>query len=133
MFIYKNKDKWNDLFNIIDNDKSGVFYMREGMLDGINTGFSIIKQSYVENMIKIYDDVLNIMKKTPRVEMPLGDQTIINNIKEKINFNYIPYNFVVFGWTIYNKKTALFHHSIGSNNTKGKLNQIHSIKNKLLM
>ena len=35
-------------------------------------------------MIKIYDTVLNKMKITPRIEMPLGDQTIINNIKNDI-------------------------------------------------
>ena len=133
VFIYKNKDNWEEVFNIIDNDKNGIFYMREGMLEGINTGFSIIKQSYVENMIEIFDEVLNKMENTPRVEIPLGDQTIINNIKDKIDFNYIPYIYVVFGWTIFNKKKALFHHAIGSSKTRGKLNQINIIKNKLLM
>ena len=133
VFIYKNKHKWNELFNIIDNDKNGIFYMREGINDGINTGFAIIKQSYVENMIKIYDEVLKKMEITPRVEMPLGDQTIINNIKDKINFSYIPYIYVVFGWRIFNKNYALFHHAICSSKTKGKLIQINIIKNKLLM
>ena len=84
-------------------------------------------------MIEIYESVLNKMKITPRVEMPLGDQTIINNIKNDIDFDYIPIKYVVFGWTIFNKNNALFHHAIGSGKTKGKLNQITIIKNKLLI
>jgi len=133
VFIYKNKDKWNEFFNIIDKDEKGIFYMREGNKEGINTGFAIIKQSYVEKMIEIYEKVLNIMVNKPRIEMPLGDQTIINDIKNEIDFSYIPYIYVVFGWTIFNKNKALFHHAIGSSKTKGKLNQITIIKNKLLM
>ena len=107
--------------------------MKEGNREGINTGFAIVKQCYVEKMIEIYDTVLNKMKITPRVEMPLGDQTIINNIKNDIDFDYIPIKYVVFGWTIFNKNNALFHHAIGSGKTKGKLNQITIIKNKLLI
>ena len=132
-FIYKNRDKWNELFDIIDKSKKQIFYMREGNREGINTGFAIIKQSYVEKMIEIYENVLHKMKNTSRVEMPLGDQTIINNIKNEIDFEYIPYTYVVFGWTIFNKQCALFHHAIGSGKIKGKLNQITVIKNKLLM
>lgn len=133
VFIYKNRDKWNELFNTIDKSKKQIFYMKEGNREGINTGFAIVKQCYVEKMIEIYDTVLNKMKITPRVEMPLGDQTIINNIKEEIDFDYIPIKYVVFGWTIFNKNNALFHHAIGSGKTKGKLNQITIIKNKLLI
>ena len=73
------------------------------------------------------------MNHKPRVEMPLGDQTIINDIKNEIDFEYIPYIYVVFGWTIFNKKKSLFHHAIGSSKTKGKLNQLTIIKNKFLM
>ncbi len=133
VFIYKNRDKWNELFKTIDNSKKQIFYMKEGNREGINTGFAIVKQCYVEKMIEIYDTVLNKMKITPRVEMPLGDQTIINNIKNDIDFDYIPIKYVVFGWTIFNKNNALFHHAIGSGKTKGKLNQITIIKNKLLI
>ncbi len=132
-FIYKNKDNWNELFNVINKSKKQIFYMREGNREGINTGFAIIKQCYVEKMIEIYEKVLNIMDHKPRVEMPLGDQTIINDIKNEIDFEYIPYIYVVFGWTIFNKKKSLFHHAIGSGKTKGKLNQITIIKNKFLM
>ena len=132
-FIYKNKDNWNELFNVINKSKKQIFYMREGNREGINTGFAIIKQSYVEKMIEIYEKVLSIMDHKPRVEMPLGDQTIINDIKNEIEFEYIPYIYVVFGWTIFNKKKSLSHHAIGSGKTKGKLNQITVIKNKFLM
>lgn len=133
VFVYKNKDKWRNLLNIIDKSKKQIFYMREGNREGINTGFAIIKQCYVEKMIEIYEKVLNIMNHKPRVEMPLGDQTIINDIKNEIDFEYIPYIYVVFGWTIFNKKKSLFHHAIGSSKTKGKLNQLTIIKNKFLM
>ena len=107
--------------------------MREGNREGINTGFAIIKQCYVEKMIEIYDLILNKIKITPRVDMPLGDQTIVNNVKDDIDFDYIPHQYVVFGWTIFNKNLALFHHAIGSGKSKGKLNQITVIKNKLLL
>ena len=131
-FIYKNKDKWNNLLDIIEKSEKQIFYMREGNKEGINTGCAIIKNSYVDKMIEVYERLLNEMKKTPRLEMPLGDQTFINHWKNNINFEYIPHRFVAFGWRIFDQNNCLFHHAIGCGDRRGKLNQITIISNKLL-
>jgi hypothetical protein len=38
---------------------------------------------------------------TQKIEMPFGDQSIINNMKNKINYGFIPNDYVIFGTTIY--------------------------------
>jgi len=132
VFIYKNKHEWDNLYKFVDNSDKQVFYMQEGENEGINAGFCIIKQNYVKEMISFYDIILEKMSVTPRVEMPLGDQTFVNHLQADINYEYIPNIYIVFGWTIFNNKTALIHHAIGSEQINGKLNQIISIKKKFL-
>jgi hypothetical protein len=60
--------------------------------------------------------------------MPLGDQSIINNLKSKINYGFIPNDYVVFGTNIYNRNKSLFHHAIACRDVYDKIIQINKIK-----
>ena len=60
--------------------------------------------------------------------MPLGDQSIINILKSKINYDFIPNDYVVFGTTIYNSNKSLLHHAIGCIDVDDKIIQINRIK-----
>jgi hypothetical protein len=63
--------------------------------------------------------------------MPLGDQSIINNLKYKINYGFIPNEYVIAGTSIYDKNKCIFHHAIGCSDVDDKIQQINKIKSKL--
>ena len=60
--------------------------------------------------------------------MPLGDQSIINGLKYKLNYGYIPNDYVIFGDAIYNKNKSLFHHAVGCKDVDDKIKKINKIK-----
>jgi hypothetical protein len=60
--------------------------------------------------------------------MPLGDQSIINNLKYKINYGFIPNDYVIFGTNIFNNNKSLFHHAVCCDNVIAKIVQINKIK-----
>jgi hypothetical protein len=64
--------------------------------------------------------------------MPYGDQSIINNLEHKINYGFIPNDYVIFGMTIYNINKSLFHHDVCCRDVDDKILQINNIKLQFL-
>lgn len=62
--------------------------------------------------------------------MPYGDQSIINNLKNKINYGFIPNYYVVFGTSIYDSNKSLFHHAVCCRDVDDKIIQINKIKER---
>ena len=60
--------------------------------------------------------------------MPYGDQSIINKLKSKINYGFIPNDYVVFGTRIFNSNKSLFHHAVCCNDVDNKIIQINRVK-----
>ena len=65
--------------------------------------------------------------------MPFGDQSIINNLKDKINYDFVPNDYVVYGTNIYNINKSLFHHAICCIDVDDKILQINKIKSAFEM
>ena len=62
--------------------------------------------------------------------MPHGDQTIINQLKSKINYGFVPNDYVVWSTKIYNSNKSLFHHAVNCGDVDNKIKQINTIKSK---
>ena len=62
--------------------------------------------------------------------MPFGDQSIINNLKNKINYGFIPNDYVIFATTIFNKNKSIFHHAVCCRDVDDKIIQINQIKSE---
>ena len=41
VFIYKNKQEWDNLYKFVDNSDKQIFYMQEGENEGINAGLTV--------------------------------------------------------------------------------------------
>jgi hypothetical protein len=114
------------LEEFIAESPENIFFMRENDTNQVNTGFFIIKNNNTE-MLKFFTLVYSIMQNTPKRQMPLGDQTIINQHLHHIKYNYIPDKYVIWGRNIMNKETSLFHHAVQCNDVESKLEQIKGV------
>jgi hypothetical protein len=144
-FITQNKICWKELENHINtiDPHRDIYFMRDYYIEDVNTGFYIIRNNMnsIEKTITFFTAVYQIMKETLhrhqsdiitiRDIIPHGDQTIINLIKNHINYGYIPNEYVVFGTTIFNKEKALFHHAVMTNDITDKIEQINLINREL--
>ena len=103
--------------------------MRENTSNDVNSGFFIIKNNdNITNIINFFVNVLQTFDTSKKENMPFGDQSIINTLKSKINYDFIPNDYVVFGTRIFNSNKSLFHHAIGSKDVDDKIIQINRIK-----
>jgi hypothetical protein len=127
-FIKKNRDEWKNLKSLIDNSDKDIFFMRENISKDVNGGFFIIKNRYIEKTISFLEEVYNELLIKKKHELPMLEQQLINEKKSKINYDYIPNEYVIFGESIYNKNKSLFHHAVCCNDVGDKLNQIKIIK-----
>jgi len=108
--------------------------MREHSSDDVNSGFFIIKNNdNITNIINFFIKVLQTIDTTKKVKMPLGDQSIINNLKNIINYGFIPNDYVVFGSNIFNINKSLFHHAVCCRDVDDKILQINKIKSAFEM
>lgn len=128
-YISKNKDKWKLLFDFIEKNENDIFFMREGIKNEVNTGFFIIKNNdNLKNNAIFFNDVIEQIKITPKDKMPLGDQSVINSMLSRLNYNYIPKEYIICGETIFNKDLALLHHAVGVADVDEKIKRIEEIK-----
>jgi len=128
-FIKKNKSEWNNLQKYIDENDNDIYFMREKDTDDVNSGFFIIKNNGNIKTIKFFfREVYFTMLKEAKKDMPYGDQTIINNLKDKINYGYIPNEYVIFADKVYDRNKSLFHHATCCKDVKEKIVQINNIK-----
>jgi hypothetical protein len=109
------------------NSSKNIFFMREGNKPEVNTGFFIIKNCELQKTLLFFNNIYDIMMNTPHHKMPLGDQTVINEYKKHIDFDYIPNEYVIWGTVITNKTMCLLHHAINCKDISSKLNQIQEI------
>ena len=129
IYIKKNINEWYNLENYIQNENKDIHFMREGTSNDVNSGFFIIKNNNnITKIINFFVEVLKTIDITKKEQMPFGDQSIINNLKNKINYGFIPNDYVVFGTSIYNSNKSLLHHAIGCRDVDDKIIQINKIK-----
>jgi len=131
IYIKKNINEWYNLENYIQNENKDIHFMREGTSNDVNSGFFIIKNNNnIKKIIHFFVEVLKTIDITKKEQMPLGDQSIINNLKNKINYGFIPNDYVVFGTSIYNSNKSLFHHAVCCRDVYDKIIQINKIKER---
>lgn len=132
IYFKENKHYWNNLKEYIDNSNKDIFFMRNGTHEILNSGFFIIKNNNnLKNIITFFTDVVDIMNKKKKNQLPFGDQTVINENKKQIMYDYIPNDYVVFGTTIFNKSKSLMHHATSCRDVDDKIKQINLIFSNL--
>ena len=128
IYIKKNINEWYNLENYIQNENKDIYFMRENTSNDVNSGFFIMKNNNnIKKIINFFVEVLKTIDITKKEQMPYGDQSIINNLKNKINYGFIPNDYVVFGTSIYNSNKSLFHHAVCCRNVDDKIIQINEI------
>ena len=128
-----NRDEWNNLEKYIINEPQDIFFMREHTSNDVNSGFFVIKNNEnIRNILHFFIEVLYIFDNNDKVNMPFGDQSVINFLKDKINYGFIPNEYVVFATTIYDKNKSLFHHATGAKDVDDKIEQINYIKQQFI-
>lgn len=133
IFIKRNAGHWQNLEDHINRiqDKD-LFFMKEKDTADVNTGFCIIKNNEnIDKVIAFFEEVVDIFINSNTATLPYGDQSIINRIKNKINYDRIPNEYVVFGDIVFDYNRALFHHAIGCSDIYDKIHQIHFVKSLL--
>ena len=130
-YIRQNKNKFNNLEKFINKNDNNFFFMKEFDSKNINSGFFIIKNKEIDNSIDFLNKAFHILDKNKPNKFPYGDQSVINEIKQNIKYDYIPNKYVVWGTKIFNKKYAILHHSVCAKNVKEKMQQIKFIKRQL--
>ena len=129
IYIKKNVNEWYNLENYIQNENKDIYFMRENTSNDVNSGFFIIKNNdNITNIINFFVNVLQTFDTSKKANIPFGDQSIINTLKSKINYGFIPNDYVVFGNRIFNSNKSLFHHAVCSNDVDDKIIQINKIK-----
>jgi hypothetical protein len=129
VYIKKNINEWYNLENYIQNENKDIYFMREQTSDDVNSGLFIIKNNdNITNIINFFIEVLQTIDTTEKEKMPFGDQSIINNLKNIINYGFIPNDYVVFGNNIFNINKSLFHHAVFCRDIDDKIKQINEIK-----
>jgi len=130
-FLKNNIHEWANLQKYVDTTDKDIFFMRESTTLDLNTGFFIIKNNInLVNIRLFFNEIYSVMIKETKNNMPLGDQTIINRLKHKINFGYIPNEYVIFGTNIFDKNKSLIHHAVCCVDIPDKIKQIDFIKSK---
>lgn len=129
VFINKNREKWSELQEFVDKNDNDIFFMREHYIETINTGFFIIKNNKnIKYIISFFKNVLFTLLNRDKKTMELGDQTIINEMLNNINFDRIPNEFIVYGRTIFDNNKSLVHHAVYCKTIDEKIEQINFIK-----
>ena len=129
IYLKQNVNEWYNLEKYIENEDKDIYFMREHTSDEINSGLFIIKNNdNIKNIIDFFMEVLQTFDTTAKDQMYFGDQSIINNLKKKINYGFIPNDYVVFGTFIFNRNKSLFHHAVCCMDVDDKIIQIDKIK-----
>jgi hypothetical protein len=131
-FVERNKNKWVNIEEFLQLTENDIYFMREHVSEDVNSGFFIMKNSSIDKVIDFFTEVYETMLSTDNSCMELGDQTIVNNIKNKINYGFIPNNNVIFGPFEFDVENALIHHAIGARDVSDKIEQINNVKNLII-
>jgi hypothetical protein len=133
IYIKNNINEWYNLENYMQNENKDIYFMREHTSSDINGGFYIIKNNdNITNIINFLIEVSEILDTSKNADYPYGEQTIINNLKNKINYGIIPNEYVIWGSSIYNINKSLFHHAVCTRDVYDKIEQINQIKSNFI-
>ena len=126
-----NVNKWEQMLQSCST--KAIYFMREHQSDDVNSGFFIMPKDHIDVVIPFFETVLDTMNKLSPEEMPFGDQSVINNIKQTIpfGFGFIENKYVVWGTCIWDKQNTLLHHAVGTGTITGKLKQMERIRTQL--
>tara|TARA_B100000282_G_C31738191_1_gene494761 strand:+ start:181 stop:969 length:789 start_codon:yes stop_codon:yes gene_type:complete len=128
IYLKKNVNEWDILKEYIDNGDKDIYFMRERESDDVNSGFFIIKNNdNIHYIIDFFSEVLQTFDTTSKDDMPFGDQSIVNYLKDKINYGFIPKEFVIFGTQIFDINKSLIHHAVSCIDVNDKIEQINEI------
>jgi hypothetical protein len=135
IFIEKNKEQWKNIETHINSTPNNMFFMREKDTEQINTGFFIIKLENIEiisEVLQYFVFVYEKLCKTPNAQMPLGDQSVINetirSFVKSIKYDYIPNKYAIWGEHVWDIENALFHHAVCCSNITEKFAQFKMVK-----
>lgn len=125
MFLKRDRTLADYALNIFkDKPELEMLFMREQKLDMINGGFY-----FVRNTAKVRAYMEEVWNKCDDRELQLADQTYYNStLKGRINYDYLPQEFVVWGRDIYDRNRALLHHAVCCKNIAEKIKQQNRIR-----
>jgi len=139
VLVKSNYEKWNLLEKYIENSNYPIFFRKEYLVENVNTGFYIMKRENLAEIREFFVEVYKVLVKSPKSEIPQGDQTIINNLLygckrhadcvAHIAHDYIPNEFSIWGPYIWNAEYSLFHHATCCKTVDEKVVQIENIRN----
>ena len=129
IYIKNNINEWYNLENYMQNENKDIYFMRENTSSDLNCGFFIIKNNEnITNIINFLIEVSEIFDTSENADVPFGEQTIINKLKNKINYGLIPNEYVIWASNIHNINKSLFHHAVCTTDVYDKIEQINQIK-----
>ena len=125
-FLPNNVEKWSELEEYIKNNNKDVYFMSE-YPKGVNGGFYIICNRNLKTTIDFLTEIYEEMKITPYKNMPLGEQTLINNNLHKLNYGCIPNKYIIWGNQVYESESSLVHHAVIATDVEDKWSQMLEI------
>jgi len=131
----KNIHEWSNLEEYIVNGDKDIYFMGERNPErDVNSGFFIIKNNEnIQDIINFFSEVVETFDITDKNDMGLGDQTIVNNLKHKLNWGYVPDEYIIAGPCPFNKNKCLIHHATSANTVEIKIRQIDYVNSQLYL
>jgi hypothetical protein len=129
----KNKHEWSNLEEYIENGDKDIYFMGERNPErDVNSGFFIIKNNEnIRNIINFFSEVVETFDITDKNDMCLGDQTIVNNLKHKLNWGYVPDEYIIAGPCRFDRNKCLIHHSTSATTVEIKIQQMKYVNSQL--
>lgn len=134
---YFNND-WSKFLDFIEKDGKSMYIMRENIRNEMNTGWYIIKKSYVNEFKKFLEEMLQYGD-IRNDGLPIQDY--FNKNRHRLDYGYVPDEFVIWGGDTIgkDKNTVLFHHSVAvgiglkgkRGNVDAKLEQMDHVRKEL--
>lgn len=120
---------WRRLLETVKSSEKVCWFALENA-DDVNTGVIIVKAEKAAEFVGFYKLVLQKMESTDPSAMLFMDQSVVNEIKSRIDYGLIPAKHCILGnnYTASLSKTALFHHAIGTRYEQDKLEQMRHVR-----
>lgn len=120
-FFSKREKEWKNLF--LKAAQVQIMFMREHNSDNVNCGFLVVRDAdkYISFMQSMLDD--------PRFDTAeLSDQTLVNERKHELVFDYVPMSLTVWGdnFDKNNMSSYLLHHAVNTNDKKAQLEKVRA-------
>ena len=93
----------------------------------VKVALGIKNNENLKNIIEFFIEVIKEMY-NKNSDLEPNDQVIINKFKNRINFDYIPNEYVVWANYIWDINKSLFHHAVCTTDVTDKIEQINKVK-----